>query len=432
MHPSSDPRPPAPPSHDAYPSPPASPAGPYPYPPDAPTVAPYAAASTPLYPYSYATPSQPYAPTLPGLLPPPPPAPIMYQQMPPLPAQAAVKARRVRTWYAVLALFFLAPMVGEMLSGSTPPAQFINPAMALYLATFYGSGAILIRELARRRGLGWANILLLGAAYGILEEGLTVTSWFNPYWPDVLSLHGYSRLLHTNWFWAQSLTMYHAVVSITIPIILAEAIFPRIASRPWLRRRGFVGFVILLSISSLFTLLLFGFTAFRKQGYTHPPAAYLIALALAVGLVIVGLRYSQPHADRPPVPEMRAVPGVWKLRLTALGATMLFFLISWGLWQAFNWPVIPMLMLAGLGFVAARRVGAWSRRTGWGARQRLALATGVMSFFVLLAPIIEVMHPGEKNTTGMTFVALLWLAGMIALSVATARRERRQGQRQGA
>src|SRR5437870_317974 len=90
-----------------------------------------------------------------------------------------------RTWPALLTLYLLSPIIAEVLSGSTPPLMFINPIMLMYETALYGSGAILVRELVRRRGLGWGSILLLGAAYGILEEGLIITSWFNPYWPDL-------------------------------------------------------------------------------------------------------------------------------------------------------------------------------------------------------------------------------------------------------
>ncbi|OLC21634.1 MAG: hypothetical protein AUH33_01400 [Chloroflexi bacterium 13_1_40CM_68_21] len=86
----------------------------------------------------------------------------------------------VRIWPAALALFVLAPVCGELLSGSTPLRAFVNPFTFLYLSGLYGSGALIVREIVRRRGLGWRNVLLLGAAYGVLEEGLVVTSWTNP------------------------------------------------------------------------------------------------------------------------------------------------------------------------------------------------------------------------------------------------------------
>src|SRR5215472_14240276 len=118
----------------------------------------------------------------------------------PTPPDAPVQ--RMRTWPAILALYVLAPAVGEMLSGSTPPLLFFTPFSLIFECGLYGSGAVLVRELVRRRGLGWGGILLVGAAYGILEEALVVTSWFNPYWPDLGRLAFYGRALDTSWVWA--------------------------------------------------------------------------------------------------------------------------------------------------------------------------------------------------------------------------------------
>jgi hypothetical protein len=346
------------------------------------------------------------------------PAPSDAPTTPSLPAVTP----RPHTWPALLILFFLSPAVAEMLSGSTPPLQFFNPLSLLAEGSLYGCGAILVRELVRRRGLGWSSILLLGAAYGILEEGLVVTSWFNPYWPDVVSLHGYSRALDTNWFWAASLTIYHAVVSITVPIILVEALFPRIAERPWLGRRGMWGFAIWLSVTSVLELIGFGFLAFRKQGYTHPPAMYFGALALAVALLVIGLRLKPARA----VPTTRTAPGLWRLRLAGLAAIVVFFLISWALGPAIRfWPASIALLL-GLVAFAGWRVRRWAGRAGWWAEHRLALAVGVLSFFILLSPLLEAgASKAGKNANGMTLVALAWLIGLIWLSRAVGRRQAR-------
>jgi hypothetical protein len=51
------------------------------------------------------------------------------------------------------------------------------------------------------------------------------------------------------------------------------------------------------------------------------------------------------------------------------------------------------------------------------------LATGVIGFFVLLAPLIEfVAHPAGKITTGMTLVNLAFLVGLILLARSVGRR----------
>jgi len=341
-----------------------------------------------------------------------PPAPFHPYAPPSLVTPPALP--RPRLWPALLTLYFLAPAVGELLSGSTPPLLFISPFRLLFEAGLYGSGAILVRELARRRGLGWGSIVLLGAAYGILEEGLVVTSWFNPYWPDLGALSSYGRALDTSWIWALGLTMYHAVVSITIPILLVETIFADRAALPWLGRKGFRRFAAWLTLISLLGLIGFDFLSFRKQGYLHPPTMYLGALLLAVGLVWLAL-----HPLRRGVPNVsaRRAPGLWALRLAGLGMTAAFFFVFWGFPSLINSPQVTFITLALVGLFALWRVREWSGRSGWGAEQRLALASGVMGFFLLLAPLIEARpHDPTKPTTGMTLAALCWLAGLIWLA----------------
>jgi hypothetical protein len=77
----------------------------------------------------------------------------------------------------VLALLLLAPWVGEFLLGNISVRRL--PAL-LILALLYGCGALLIREVTRRTGRGWPTILLLGAAYGVIEAGVVDQAMFNP------------------------------------------------------------------------------------------------------------------------------------------------------------------------------------------------------------------------------------------------------------
>ncbi len=76
-----------------------------------------------------------------------------------------------------LGLFVLAPLVAEFLLGNLPITAL--PALVL-LAPLYGGGALLIREVARRTGRGWPTMIVLALAYGVLEEGITTMSLFNP------------------------------------------------------------------------------------------------------------------------------------------------------------------------------------------------------------------------------------------------------------
>ncbi|MCL7415341.1 MAG: hypothetical protein M8349_04690 [ANME-2 cluster archaeon] len=64
-------------------------------------------------------------------------------------------------------------MIGELLSGSSPPLQFFNPVMLLMLVLLFGCGTLLIREAMVRWNLQW-SVIFLAVAYGIVEEGLMV------------------------------------------------------------------------------------------------------------------------------------------------------------------------------------------------------------------------------------------------------------------
>src|SRR5579859_5793325 len=57
-------------------------------------------------------------------------------------AAASVKGRR---WPAMLALFLLAPLTAEVLSGSTPILEFArNPVLAVINLPLYGCGVLLV------------------------------------------------------------------------------------------------------------------------------------------------------------------------------------------------------------------------------------------------------------------------------------------------
>jgi hypothetical protein len=297
-----------------------------------------------------------------------------------------------------LVLFFLAPAIGELLSGSSPPVEFFQPFTLLLLGALYGSGAILSRELTLRWEKRWPTIFLLGAAYGIVEEGLMVKSFFDPAWPDLGLLGVYGRWAGINWVWSVFLTLYHAVFSIAIPIFLVEQCIPERGDEPWVGKRGLRGLAILLAFD-----VIFGFTLLTS--YRPPPIPYIMAGAAAAALVWM--------ARRAPV-EWRGGEGTPSrpLSLVALGflAVTVFFLMNWAL-PELGVPVGITLVLEGgwavLMFTLVRRASGYGE---WTDRGRLALVSGALTFLVLLAPISELDATRSDNTTGMAVVGLVTLA----------------------
>src|SRR5580700_10390398 len=137
-----------------------------------------------------------------------------------------------------IGLFFVAPLVAEFLLGDLP----IDMLGALVvLAPMYGGGALVIREIVRRRGGGWLNIFALGLAYAIFEEAFTTQTLFNPNYLH-LNLHllepAYIPALGIGVWWTMHVLTLHTVWSIAVSVALAEALVPDRAVKPWLGGGG--------------------------------------------------------------------------------------------------------------------------------------------------------------------------------------------------
>lgn len=306
-----------------------------------------------------------------------------------------------------LALFLLAPLMGEALSGSTPPLAFLNPIVFVFQAGLYGSGAVIARELIRGRGLGWRNLLVLGAAYGVWEESIIVTSWYNPVWPDLLPISQVGRVADINWVWALALTMFHMTISITVPVLLVETAFRDPGHQRWTRNRTLWLLGVLMLAVSAFGLYGFGFHNFAAKGYAHPPAAYFFGVAVFVVLLIAGLRWRPAPRSAEGSP-----PSLWLLRLAGLGAGVAWFV---GLWILTRWfphaGAIAFVWLAVLLGLSWRTVDRWSKRAGWGRPHELALASGVVGFMICITPLSELSGKFGSVVLGLAIlVFLIWLA----------------------
>jgi hypothetical protein len=136
-----------------------------------------------------------------------------------------------------IALFFLSPSVAEFLLGDFGLSALF---VLVGLAPMYGGAAILIREVARRTGRGWPAMVLLALGYGVLEEGLTTQSLFNP---DYLDAHlldqGFVPALGIAIPWTVFVLAIHTIWSISVPIAVVEEWTDR-RTAPWLRTPGII------------------------------------------------------------------------------------------------------------------------------------------------------------------------------------------------
>jgi len=294
----------------------------------------------------------------------------------------------------ILFLFVLSPAIGELLSGSSPPLAFFNPLAFCLLCALYGSGALLVRDYARRWKKGWYSILLLGAAYGIIEEGIMVRSFFSPTWKDLGVLGTYGRWLGVNWVWAEWLTIYHSIFSITIPILLVELTHPTVRSQVWLSQKQRWLF------RSLFVLaVVLGFAAFP---YDAPVTALVGCVAAVLVLAWLAKR------TMPMMPTSQNLKVSKKLVITGVSVPFTFFFFFTGLGPALiPWAEGTMLVGALIVVGFERLLRKWAIE-GFSDLQRLNLASGALGFFIGLSPILELKGAIGMSAVGVGFFLILF------------------------
>jgi hypothetical protein len=236
---------------------------------------------------------------------------------------------------------------------------------------------------------------------------LMVKSFFDPGWMDIGILGVYGRWGGVNWVWSLELTIYHAVFSIAIPILLVELLFPAQRQQTWLGRRG----MIFLSLLLLGDVML-GF--FLLTTYRPPMIPYLLAV-ITILLLYTLAKQLPSRVELKKESTGKAAPPTRNYALLGFGATLIFFFINWG-WPNLGVPVF-ITLLADLCLVGAivHIIYASAQRQGWDDKYRLALASGALGFFVLLAPLQELDTTRTDNTSGMSLVAMAFLLFLVYL-----------------
>jgi hypothetical protein len=314
-------------------------------------------------------------------LPPPPPVSV-----PPRPSRVRIL---IRPRLPVLALLLLAPTIPELLTGSTPITELVYDPFGFAIGFagivgLYGCGALLIREFAVYFRKGWATILLLGAAYGIAEEGLAVHTFFEPAGqPPVGAFGWYGHAFGVNWLWALGLSAFHAVYSIALPILLTYLFFPEVRNERWLSR----GAIVLVAGIYLFVVGLFSVVV------GHGPSPGILGLFLLIEAALIYLAWRAP-ADLLRLTRTTSRLGPWGIAL----AGSLFF-DAWALTEFFSGlggrvpAVVAAAILVTVSLCAIllvlRRVGTEGLE-----RSEFYFATGMLGILFAWDCLIEFAIPG--------------------------------------
>jgi hypothetical protein len=339
----------------------------------------------------------------------------------------------------VLFLLLASPVVAELLWGTTTVDQ---AAGLLFQVGLYGCGAIVIREAVVRWGGGWPSVLLLGLAYGAIEEGLLEPTWLTPrLFPQPYGVAG-----GVYWTYAVFNAGYHAVFSIGIPVALTEILFPAWRGRPWLHRPGLsvAGAVYVANAAAIgvawYTVLqksAFGIPARVRPVQMAGVAVLVVALIAAARLVasrraagqltqeplaagqrtagVSGESGSGPVADaRQAVQGLGALPGPRSLGFIAGAAALLWFaiLLVATSQDALSWLpfVVPLLAVAAAVAGAVRWV---MHRPSPSARQLMAACAGAL----VVQAAVGFVATGLHDPVNIAGKAVLNVSELVALTV---------------
>lgn len=174
----------------------------------------------------------------------------------------------------------LTPVTTELLSGNMVASQFFLPHIFLLLTTVvYGFPVLMLREIAVRRRLGIAGILLLGLAYGIFNEGIISKTYYGATNVPDANYNSYGFTCGVAFPWVISITLWHAFHSMLYPVMAIYYFFPEHRHSPWLNKRAIICMIVpTIAIGLLFY---FGHDQNRPAGdLQHFVAAAILAAVL--------------------------------------------------------------------------------------------------------------------------------------------------------
>jgi len=299
----------------------------------------------------------------------------------------------------VVALIVISPVLTELLMGIVRVSNLwlLLPEMAVY-----GTAALIIREVIRRMGRGWASMLLLGLVFGIAEECVILQTSLTPQFFPPGSFGWASGV---QWIYLVALVWYEGVYAVVLPIYLVEMLFPALRTVPWLSRRGLIIACVFLVLSSFGVYELWHRIGLQRYGDSayQVPALY-VGIALLISAMLVGLALLPRKLPTPAEGARRRTPTPWLVGILAFGFGLVWFLFialpyvpPSGL-QGMS-PLVPIA--AGLVWIAAglfilMRAAAG---VGWNDRHRLALIFG-MSLASMLGGTAVVLRAAPIDILG--------------------------------
>ncbi|MGA8088611.1 MAG: hypothetical protein WCA10_14980 [Terracidiphilus sp.] len=298
---------------------------------------------------------------------------------------------------AIWTLLVLAPVIAEVLSGSTRLSILFVLIPEIMV---WGGGALLARELVRRWRAGATSLLCLGLALSIAEEFIIQQTSIAPL-PFPGANADFARFWGINWVYLLFMLGFESVWVVLVPVQITELFFPDHRELPWLRTRGLIATCIAFLIGS--RIAWYGWTQQARPKLHaapyHPPAALiLIGLASIAALIFVayllrGYGHSGQIASRQP-----ASPWLLGIKAFIFGAAW-FALITLVFVPHPGLAVwIPLTAGPAWALISFILVRYWSAARGWRDVHRFALSFGA---------ILGCMATSDISSAGWTRVDLI-------------------------
>jgi hypothetical protein len=294
-------------------------------------------------------------------------------------------------------LLVLAPVIGEVLSGSTRLSVLFVLIPEIMV---WGGGALLCRELVRRWRAGATSLLLLGLALSIAEEFIIQQTSIAPLpFPGVNA--GYGRYLGVNWIYFLFMLGFESVWVVLVPVQVTELIFPNRREQPWLRKRGLIATCIAFFIGS--RIAWYGWTQQARPRLHaapyHPPAILIVigVASIAILICLAWLLRAYGHSGQIDS-HQPASPWLIGFKAFIFGAAWFALIALVFVPHPAIAPWMPLVAGPGWALLSFVLVRYWSRARGWRDIHLFALSFGAA---------LGCMVPGDISAAGWSHPDLI-------------------------
>lgn len=318
----------------------------------------------------------------------------------------------------ILLMLLLPPITIEMLSGSTPPLQYLNPLTILFFTVAYGLPFILIRELKTRWNLTWSFIFLF-PIQGIYIEGILMQSFFNTAHADLGILSNFGVYNGIQWPWSIYLIIMHGLFSFLVPMFILDVFYPKMKGVTVLKPLTTIISLLLITLLTLlqYFIIQTGETPMYEIYQVDIPRTLICLLIISI---LIGLSYLFKNVN------FKKTLFYNRKRDHLYGFIYMILLLFATYLLAQIGPIITVTAQLLLTLVLLIFSIQYIYRTTRKTDDLIPLYNGLIIYFSLIAIMQEIgMIENIDPTSGMATVGFLYLVLTIVMNIIVYRRKRK-------